>query len=382
MDNTEHIEQIKDALGYRGRYDAAIKIVLCKIVQNATPSDTIKSRRHSLLAPIKKELDPAMSDWLLRNGYDSTWTFSELLNAPIPDAISVLQDFARQGHDDDWFCGNDFSRTCDALIEFLHFCGEHPSHHIAVAKFEPQKRVSNNEFMPTIGRGRALGTRATENKTPVPLYLSGVYKSLKNQNLCTACGLPTLAAEERDRLLVLESESKVKNILKAGGQYSSKYRASLEYCYDHSEKLSRNSAARHGRRWRKSFLSLLFVMKRKGVNVRLNALFDPSYELEFARSAILDKKCHGQIRKIVKATPDLISDNLIQQQLAAVSIVNTLTQILQNLGKRAAPYDPSTHINAITLGVQNGVTLLNANAFGIFPWYITSPHIAPPMRIE
>jgi hypothetical protein len=141
MDNTEHIEQIKDALGYGGRYDAAIKIVLCKIVQSATPSDTIKSRRHSLLAPIKKELDPAMSDWLLRNGYDSTWNFSELLNAPIPDAISVLQELARQGHNDDWFCGNEFSRTCDALIEFLYFCGEHPSHHIPVVKLEPKKET-------------------------------------------------------------------------------------------------------------------------------------------------------------------------------------------------------------------------------------------------
>ncbi len=382
IENNEHIEHIKDTLEFGWPYDAAIKIVLCEIIQNTTPSDTIKSRRHSLLAPIREKLDPAVSEWLLRNGYDSTWTFSNLFNAPIEDAISLLQELARQGHGDDWMCANDFSHTCDALIEFLYFCSEHASRHIAVAKFDPPKRVSKHDFTPTIGRGFALGARTTKNKTPVPLYLDSIYKSLKNQNLCTACGLPTLAAEERDRLLVLESEPKVKIKLKEGGQYSSKHRGSLEYCYDHSEKLSGNSAARLGRRWRNSFLTLLFVMKRKGINKKLNALFAPSYELTFARNAILDKKCHGLIRKIVKTTPDLISGDLVRHQLAAKSIVNMLSQILHTLGKSAVPNDPSPHIESITLGVRNGVKLLNANAFGIYPWYLTSPQIALPMRIK
>jgi hypothetical protein len=378
-DNTEHIEQIKSYFFERGgKYDAAIKIVLCKIVQSATPSDTIKSRRHSLLAPIKKELDPAISDWLLRNSYDSKWTFSELLNAPIPDAISVLQDLARQGHDDDWFCGNDFSRTCDALIEFLHFCGEHPSQHIPVVKLEPQKRDLNNSFVPKVGRGTELGARSNKQISSLPPYLITTYNFLRQQNLCTACGEPTLASDERERQILIAIDAATKQALESGMQFYSKHRGSLEVCGAHSEKISGSNAAKLGNRWRESFLTLLYVMRFKGVATEMNSLFNPSFEIPFARLAIQNKACQPYLKKIVRVAPNLRSEDQVDINNAVIEVIKNIKLIFDNLELIPAPYDPKPALNRIILGVQNGVTLLNANAFGIYQWRETSPNITSP----
>ena len=378
-DTLNNSDNLKKAFLERGgRYDAAVKVVLHKIIQNTTSSDTIKSRRHSLLAPIKKELDPVVNNWLSRNGYGSTWTFSELLNGRIPDAVSVMQQLAQQGHVDDWFCGNEFSRTCDALIEFLFFCGEHPSHHIPVVKLEPKKRDLDRSFIPTVGRGTSLGARASKSESSLPLYLSTTYKLLKLQNLCTACGEPTLASEERERQILIEPDSAIKKSLGSGAQFYSKYRGSLEFCGAHSEKLSGSNAAKHGRRWRESFLTLLYVMRFKGVATEMNSLFNPTFEIPFARLAIQNKACQPHLKKIVRVAPNLRSEDQVDINNAVIEVVKNIKLIFDNLELIPAPYDPKPALNRIILGVQNGVTLLNANAFGIYQWRETSPNITSP----
>lgn len=378
-DNAEHIEQIKSYLLERGgRYDAAIKTVLCKIVHDASPSDTIKSRPHSLLAPIKKELDPAVSNWLFRNGYDSNWTFSKLLNVRIPDAVSEMQKLARQGQDDDWFCGNEFSRTCDALIEFLHFCGEHPSQHIPVVKLEPQKRDLNNSFVPKVGRGTELGARSNKQISSLPPYLITTYNFLRQQNLCTACGEPTLASDERERQILIAIDAATKQALESGMQFYSKHRGSLEVCGAHSEKISGSNAAKHGNRWRESFLTLLYVMRFKGVATEMNSLFNPSFEIPFARLAIQNKACQPYLKKIVRIAPNLRSEEQVDIKNAVIEVIKNIKLIFDNLELIPSPYDPKPALNRITLGVQNGVTLLNANAFGIYQWRETSPNITSP----
>lgn len=378
-----HEYQKKVFLDISWKIDKEVKKPLWKIVQNSTPSDTLKSRRFSLLAPIKKELDPAVSSWLHRSGYDSTLKFSSFFDSPIPDSISLLQDLAKQGHTDDWFCSNVFSSTCDALIEFLYFCADHPSYHIPVVKFEPNKRESNSSFMPSKGRGIALGTRVQEEKSSIPDYLRSTYKSLKTQGLCTACGAPSLAAEERMRQLLLKPEKPIEEMLQSGTQYYSKYRGSLEVCGEHSEKLSGSNAAKHGRRWRVCFLSLLFAMRYRTVLKEMNSLFHPSFEIAFASMALQNKVSQSSLKKIAGAIPSLLSADRTEHKNAANQIVANIKLIFLNLKLVEKPYDPSTYLAGITLGVHNGVTLLNANAFGIYRWQQTSPNISPPtLRTE
>jgi hypothetical protein len=201
---------------------------------------------------------------------------------------------------------------------------------------------------------------------------------LKLHNLCTACGEPTLASEERERQMLLEPDEAIKKLLKSGVQFYSKYRGSLEFCGTHSEKLSGSNAAKHGRRWRESFLTLLYAIRFRGIKSEIYSLFNPSFNITFSRLAIQNKACQPYLKKIVRVAPNLLSENQLDSSNARIEVIKNIKDIFDKLQLVPTPYDPKPDLDRITLGVHNGVTLLNAHAFGIYGWRETSPNLTIP----
>lgn len=356
----KHDNATHDFLNIRWRLDSEVSSALLKVVEQTTPSHTLKSRKYSLLKLIRVHADLAITNWLARNNEQVPWKFSELVKTPYGYALTILQRLAGQGRLTDDFGGNDFSRTCDSLIEFLHFCGEHNSIHIKVVQLEPSDGHTFDAVNERIGRGISLGARSTSSAAPVPDYLIAEYRRLKSENLCLACGQLTSANTERNRLLEVPLDEKVEKRLAKGSQFSTKNRGSLLYCHAHAEGTESSSAAKKGRKLRTKFMSLLLAMKRKGVASQLNALFPPNFNLELARLAIKSDACQEALEMIELQLPLHINGSTEQSKAVSEIIFNGIKSMhLDILKLKADPFDAPAAIKRLTVGQRDGVTILN-----------------------
>lgn len=351
--------------------DRSICEVLRHVVEQTTESHTLKSRKFSLLTLIKREIDPIVKDWLHRNSYAAEWQFSDLVIGKYSVALVTLELLGRQGRPDE-FCSDVFSRTCDCLISFMHFCQEHPSNYCKTVKLEPGDGQTFDECNERDGRGAKHRVRAKTASAPVEMHLASHYSGLIKAGLCVACGQPTQSEEERAKWIAIAFHQSTKDQLKTGKQFFSENRGSLEYCHEHAENASGSAAAKRAREWRGRFLSLLRAMERREISPALDELFPPDENLEFACRAIRNKKSHVKLRAIEAALPLLLSRELSEKEPAKTLIIESIRNIFfDQLNLVPKPFDRNAFLDSLTIGHSDYGRVLNATAFGMFPIIVT-----------
>jgi hypothetical protein len=320
--------------------DASVATALLAIHEAITPSHSLLSDKFSLLKLIKTRLDEPVAKLMEAHGYQLP-VFSELILRPSNGAAIALEQVALDSIDgDDWAGSTEFTSSCDALITFIDFCGEHKSDSGQVAKFEPDDGdyfANNDRF----GRGLLRKAKKHLPDSKLPFFLNHIAGKLMNAELCLACGQVTQEREERNRLLKTKRDAAIQKMLLTGGQFFSHNRGSGLYCEDHSETMHGSAPAKKGRRQRVLFMSLLFALARKEMIDLMNQLFPPDYEIHFARLAIESKECRKYLKRIAVNVPFIVERDAQMLTQAIAVVADSIRAIFKLLELTPQPYTPS-----------------------------------------
>lgn len=337
--NERHAGALRQFVWIPPKSNASIAAGIRAIHEATTPSHSLESDKFSLLKLIKTHLDEPVYRLMEANGYRLP-LFSELILKPSNKAAIAVEQVALDSiGGDDWAGSNEFTASCDALITFTDFCGEHKADSGQVAKFEPDDGdffSSNDRF----GRGLLRQPKRHPSDLKLPIFLNHIATKLSSAGLCLACGQATEEREERKRLFNVSQDVAMKKLLLKGGQFSSFNRGSGLYCEHHSESLSGSAAAKRGRRQRGLFMSLLFALARKEMIDVTNALFPPDYDIHFACLAIETKECRKYLKRIAENLPCIVERD--EQELTeSVSVVKaSILEIFKLLALTPKPYIP------------------------------------------
>lgn len=314
--------------------DECVRNGLVKVVSNSTQSMTLKSRAHSLLKPIQKEVDEPVAGWLHRHGVNVNWKVSTLIQQNSGELIKTLQNLARSFHGDA-SPSNAFSRTIDCLIEFVYFCRLHRSKSETVILLKPSKdeEECENESYFRRSNFRKSGSRASSPSKHFPAALDLIRFSLNENGRCISCGYPNAVREQKQRILKSKLGADEKRIKKAFDDnipVKNELEGARLYCHRHAEGFVGNAGAKKARRTAVAFMSLLYVMRRTEMKTFLNTQFAPEFDFKFAQNVIIQSdpddfadilviEGHGILRK---------KKDLFEKNAACVSGVRAIRKQL------------------------------------------------------
>lgn len=345
--------------------DDDVLAALKNIVVLATPSEKPKLRPASLMVLIRKYADPAVKSWLEKNSLHVEWTFSEVATVKVGYGVAFLQALGLRGSSTDMLGSDKFSETCGVLLEFLYFVSALKPKNVKVVRVGPPRGCQEyNSAHERFGWGHARDTTSIQARDELPFYLRSTYNRLQREGGCLACGQPTSAREERERLI---SQARIsddkKKELKRGMPCALDESVSHDYCFEHSKS---GTAMKRAKRQSPRFLTMLFALTRVEVKATVNALLPPSKEIEFARTVLANRRCHANLRKVEQNVSLLFNSSKQVRVPAGVNLAALISDLyIGKLGWKPTPFDPNALLKTLTLRVEGNITHLNPSAFGI-----------------
>jgi hypothetical protein len=341
--------------------DIDVFAALKHVVVLSTPVDRPRLRPAMLKGVVRKHINPVIDSWFKKHDLGIEWKFSDFLEYEAGYGQGILQVLARRVRMRNEVRAEDFSATCDVLINFLFFLGALAPLNVKVVRFRPPRGSTEYDSAnERVAWGHARNKKASHGADEIPGYIKMIREQLRSGKLCLACGLPTSAREERIRLINARIDSAIKDDLRRGIPFTPVEEVSYDYCSKHSVD---NTALRRAKRQSLRFMTVLFSFCRREVKPTLNGFIHPDREYEFAREIISDRNCHANLRKIEENVPLVFNRSKEVSRTAGSNLAELIYDLYINILKwKPEPFDAEAYLATKTTRVEDGITYIDFNA--------------------